>query len=147
MTARKTDELFALYKQFAESQRRQQIAAVAILSAVTVVATGLCTWITWESVGVRREANELQRQLIELQRAGPPSKAALMPRSDAHHAVQASAGPRRGQRPTHSSEQKSAGSRQTAIEGKALPAVESNSPPSSHNWSVRSAMLDRPGRQ
>ena len=146
MTAKKTDEVFALYKQFAESQRRQQLAVVVILSAVTAVATGLCTWITWESVAVRREANELQRQLIELQGASPPSKAALAPRSDAHR-VQANPEPRRVQNRTHSSGQGSTGSRQTAIEGKAARAAENDSPPSPRNWSVRSAMLDRPGRQ
>jgi hypothetical protein len=147
MTAKKTDELFALYKQFAESQRRQQVVVVVILSALTALATGLCTWITWESVSVRREANELQRQLIELQTASPPPKAALTPRSDAHRAVQASAGAHRAQSRTHSSEQESTGSRQSAINGKARPAAENNSPPSPRNWSVRSAMLDRPGRQ
>ena len=147
MTAKKTDELFALYKQFAESQRRQQVAVVVILSAVTVVATALCAWVTWESVATRREANELQRQLIELQRASPPSKAALTPRSDAQRAVQANAEPHRVQSRTHSSGQESTGSRQTAIEGKAAPAAENNSPPSPHNSSARSAMLDRPGRQ
>jgi hypothetical protein len=146
MTAKKTDELFALYKQFAESQRRQQVAVVVILSALTAVATGFCTWITWESVAVRREANELQRQLIELQRASPPSKAALAPHSDAHR-VQASAEPRRVQNRTHSSGQESTGSQQTAIEGKAARVAENDSPPSPRNWSVRSAMLDRPGRQ
>jgi hypothetical protein len=146
MTAKKTDELFALYKQFAELQRRQQLAVVVILSAVTAVATGLCTWITWESMAVRREANELQRQLIELQRASPPSKAALAPRSDAPR-VQASPEPRRVQNRAHSSGQESTGGRQTAIEGKAARAAENDSPPSLRSWSVRSAMVDRPGRQ
>jgi hypothetical protein len=147
MTAKKTDELFVLYKQFAEAQRRQQIAVVVILSAVMAIATALCTWITWESVATRREANDLQRQLIELQ-SGRPSTAALTPRSDAHRTAQASAEPRRVQSRAHSSAQGSTGSRQTAIEGKALPpALDSNSLPTSRNWSVGSALLDRPGRQ
>jgi hypothetical protein len=147
MTAKKTDELFVLYKQFADSQRRQQVAIVVILSAVTAIATALCTWITWESVAARREANELQKQLIELQRAIPPSRTALTPHSDARRAVQANAEPRRIPSRTHSSGQESIGSRQTAIEGKAPPAEENHSQPSSRNWSTRSAMLDRPGRQ
>jgi len=147
MTAKKTDELFALYKQFADSQRRQQVAVVVILSAVTLVATALCTWIAWESVAARREANELQRQLIELQGASPHSRAALTPHSDAHRPVQGNAEPRRMQSRTHSSGQESTGGRHTAIESKALPAAENNSPTSPHNWSSRSAMLDRPGRQ
>ena len=86
MTTKKTDERFSLYKQFAESQRRQQVTVAVILSAVIAVAMALYTWITWESVAARRQANELQRQLIELQRANP-SKAALTPHSDAHRAA------------------------------------------------------------
>ena len=146
MTAKKTDELFALYRQFAESQRRQQLAVVAILSAVTTVATGLCTWTTWESVAVRREANELQAQLIELQRARAPSKTALAPRSDAHR-VPANPEPGRVQNRTNSSGQESTVSRQTAIEIKDAPAAENNTPVNPHTWSARSALLDRPGRQ
>jgi hypothetical protein len=146
MTAKKTDELFALYTQFAESQRRQQLAVVVILSAVTAVATGLCTWITWESVAVRREANELQRQLIELQRARPSSKVALAPRSDAHR-VQANPEPRRAQNRTHSNGQESTVSQKPAIETKDAPAAENINPPSPRSWSARSAQLDRPGRQ
>jgi len=146
MTAKKADELFALYRQFAESQRRQQLAVVAILSAVTTVATGLCTWTTWESVTVRREANELQSQLIELQRARAPSKTVLAPRSDAHR-VQANPEARRVQNRTHSSGGESTVSRQIAIETKDAPGAENNSPVSPHNWSARSALLERPGRQ
>jgi hypothetical protein len=41
-----TKNLFA-YKQFAQSQRRQQVTAVVILSVVMAVATALYTWITW----------------------------------------------------------------------------------------------------
>jgi hypothetical protein len=145
MTAKKTDELFALYRQFAESQRRQQLAVVAILSAVTTVATGLCTWTTWESVTVRREANELQSQLIELQRARAPSKTELAPRSA--HRVQANPEPRRVQSRTHSSGRESTVSRPVAIETEDAPAAENNSPVSPHNWSARSALLERPGRQ
>jgi hypothetical protein len=144
MTAKKTDEFFALYEQIAKSQRRQQVAVVVILSAVTAV-TGLCTWNTWESVAARREANELQRQLIELQRTTPSFKAALPQHSDTRRAVQANAELRRVQTRTHSSEQGSTHSRQTEIESKAPPTE--NNQPSARNWSVRSAMLDRPGRQ
>jgi len=146
MTAKKTDELFVLFAQFADLQRRQQVAIAVILSAVTAIATTLCSWITWESVGARREANELQRQLIELQRtSSPSSRAALTSHADARRAIQANAEPRRTQSRTHPSE--STDMRQTAIEGKAPSAAENNSQAGSRNWSARSAMLDRPGRQ
>jgi hypothetical protein len=147
MTAKKTDELFSLYKQFAESQRRQQLTVVIILSAVIAVATALYTWITWESVAARREANELQKQLIELQRAGPPSKTALAPRSDARRAVQANAEPHRAPRRTPPSGHESTGSQQTAIDGEAPSAAGNDSPSSPRAWSTRSVMLDRPGRR
>jgi uncharacterized protein HemX len=147
MTAKKTDELFSLYKQFAESQRRQQAAVVVILSVVIALATALYAWVTWESVAARREANELQRQLIELQRATPPSKAALTQHSDARRAVQASAEVHRTPTRTHPSGQESTGARQTTIDSKTPPAAVSNTPPSPHSWNTRSVMLDRPGRQ
>jgi hypothetical protein len=35
MTTKNTDEVFSLYKQFAESPRRQQVTVAVILSAVT----------------------------------------------------------------------------------------------------------------
>lgn len=147
MTTKKTDELLSLYKQFAESQRRQQVSVVVILSVVITVATALCTWITWESVAARREANELQKQLIELQRAGTPPKAALTQHSDARRVVHANAEPRRAPSRTHPSGQEPRGIGQTAIDGKALPIPGNSAPPSSHTWSTRSVMLSRPGRQ
>jgi hypothetical protein len=147
MTAKKTDELFSLYKQFAESQRRQQLTVVIILSAVIAVATALYTWITWESVAARREANELQKQLIELQRAIPPSKTALAPRSNARRAVQATAEPHRAPRPTLPNGHESPGSQHTAIDGEAPSAAGNDSPSSPRTWSTRSVMLDRPGRR
>jgi hypothetical protein len=147
MTAKKTDELLSLYKHFAESQRRHQVAVLVILSAFIAVATALYTWITWESVVARREANELQKQLIELQRAGPASRAALTPRSDAHRAIQANAEPQRvPTRTPHSLQEESTG-RQTAIDAKTPPTPANNSQPNLRSWSTRSAMLDHPGRQ
>jgi len=147
MTTKKTDELVSFFKQFAESQRRQQVSLVVILSVVIAVATALYTWITWESLAARREANELQRQLIELQRAGPPSKAAVAQHSDVRRVVRANAEPHRTPSRTHTSGQESLGSPQAAVDGKAAPAPGTTILPSPHAWSTRSAMLDRPGRQ
>lgn len=147
MATKRTDEGFSLYKQLAESQRRQQVTVVVILSAVIAVATALYTWVTWQSVAARREANELQRQLIELQRAGPPPKAAPTQHSNARRAVQTSAELHRTPSTTQASEHESTSTRQTAIDSKTPPAAVSNSPPSPHGWNTRSAMLDRPGRQ
>lgn len=146
MATKKTDELFSFYKQFAQSQHRQQVVVV-ILSAVIAVATALYTWITWESVVANREANELQRQLLELQKASPASKVALTRRSDARPGIQASTEPHRAPSRAHSNEQERIGSRQALIESQDVPAAGSNSPPSPHTWGTHSVMLDRPGRQ
>jgi len=147
MTTKKTDELVSFYKQFAESQRRQQVSLVVALCVVIAIATALYTWITWESVAARREANDLQRQLIELQRAGPPSKAALAQHSDVRRAVQVNAASHRAPSRTHPSEQDSPPVGQTEIDGKALSTPGNSISPSSHTWSTRNVVLSRPGRQ
>jgi hypothetical protein len=147
MTTKKTDELFSLYKQFAESQHRQQVMVAVVLSAVITVATVLYTWITWESVVAKREANELQRQVLELQKASPASKVALTRRSDARSGIQASTEPHRAPSRAHSNELERIGGRQALIDSRVVPAAGNSSPPSPHTWGTHSVMLDRPGRQ
>jgi len=56
------------------AQSRQQYLVVG-LTLVIAAATAVYTWITWESVVAMREANSIQRQLLELQahpQAPPP---------------------------------------------------------------------------
>jgi hypothetical protein len=62
----KTDKLFELYNSISRSQARQQIVII-VLSVVVAVSTAAYTWITWQSVAAMREANEIQRQLLQLQ--------------------------------------------------------------------------------
>jgi hypothetical protein len=46
------------------------------LTVVLAISTALYTWITWQSVAAMREANEIQRQLLQLQKAGSSAQAA-----------------------------------------------------------------------
>ena len=63
----KTDELITLYDKFTKSQGRQQ-NVIIFLTVVIVVSTLVYTWITWQSVSAMREANNIQVQLLELER-------------------------------------------------------------------------------
>ncbi len=60
----KTDELINLYGNISKAQGRQQSVLIA-LTVVLAISTALYTWTTWESVSAMREANEIQRQLLE----------------------------------------------------------------------------------
>jgi hypothetical protein len=64
----KTDKLSELYNRISVSQSRQQ-AVVIGLTVVLAISTALYTWITWQSVAAMREGNEIQRQLLYLQKA------------------------------------------------------------------------------
>ena len=64
----KTDQLLALYNRISAAQSRQQVVVI-ILAIVVAVSTAAYTWITWQSVAAMREANEIQRQLLELQKS------------------------------------------------------------------------------
>ncbi len=52
------------------AQSRQQYL-IGVLTLIITAATAVYTWITWESVVAMREANSIQSQLLELQRAHP----------------------------------------------------------------------------
>lgn len=64
----KTDKLFDLYDSMSQSQARQQKVVIA-LTVVLAVSTIIYTGITWLSVSAMREANDIQRQLLQLQQA------------------------------------------------------------------------------
>jgi hypothetical protein len=148
MTTRKPDELVSLFKQFAQSQRRQEVVIVLFLSAVIAIATAIYTWNTWKSVVAIREANEIQRQLLELQKASSLSKVALTPRRpNARPRIPETTEAHRAPSRELPSGQEQISGRQAVIDGQDSPAVRSNNLPSSHSWNTRSAMLDRPGRQ
>ena len=67
----------ARYDAFARSQARQQQIVLA-LTIVIAASTASYTWITWKSVVAQRQGNEIQRQLLELQKrpsaANPASR-------------------------------------------------------------------------
>lgn len=63
----KSDKLLDLYERISKAQGRQQLVLV-ILTVVVAASTVAYTWITWQSVAAMREANEIQRQLLELQK-------------------------------------------------------------------------------
>lgn len=65
----KTDQLLALYNRISAAQSRQQCVLI-FLSLVVAASTAAYTWITWQSVAATREANEIQRQLLEFQKSG-----------------------------------------------------------------------------
>jgi len=64
----KTDKLLELYNRISASQSRQQ-TIVIVLTVVLAISTALYTWITWQSVAAMREANEIQRQALQLQKS------------------------------------------------------------------------------
>ena len=66
----KTNELMSLYGKISHAQGRQQKILIT-LSIVVAVSTAAYTWITWQSVTAMREANEIQRQFLELEKSKP----------------------------------------------------------------------------
>lgn len=77
----KTDKLIELYERISKAQGRQQLALV-ILSIVVAASTVAYTWITWQSVAAMREANEIQRQLLEFQKVSAAKQAAPNPTAE-----------------------------------------------------------------
>lgn len=69
----KAGEMQRQAKDSARAQGRQQ-AALIFLSLVLAASTALYTWITWEAVEAQRQSNEIQRQLLDLQRGAQPAK-------------------------------------------------------------------------
>jgi len=147
MTTKQTGERVWLDSQFAARQGRQLVTVMLILSAVLTVATATYTWITWKSLAATREASELQRQLLELQRTRPTSKAASTRRSEARPVIQASTEAHGEKSRARPSAQHPSGSRQEVTDSQAVLAAESNSALPPRTWGTRSAMLERPGRQ
>jgi hypothetical protein len=71
----KTNELMSLYEKISHTQGRQQKMLIT-LSIVVAVSTAAYTWITWQSVTAMREANEIQRQFLELEKFKPGTPSA-----------------------------------------------------------------------
>jgi|GEM_PF-6710278 len=88
----KADKLFSLYDNISRSQTRQQIVLIA-LSLVVAVSTAAYTWITWQSVAAMREANDIQRKVLQLQQSASSVQSAPSP------AVQATLRDKAAQRP------------------------------------------------
>jgi len=64
--AGQTDKLIDRYDKISKAQGRQQVLLI-LLSAVIAGSTVAYTWITWQSVTAIREANQVQKQLLELE--------------------------------------------------------------------------------
>ena len=74
-------------EQIARSQTRQQI--LLIILCIVLAAS---TVITWRSVRVMREANEIQRQLLTQQADAPPKgpqkrRTTVRPRDQRNHRI------------------------------------------------------------
>ena len=67
----KTDEISGKYeatsKKQAKIQNQLQIMIV-LLTLVIAISTAFYTWITWESVSTMRDANEIQRQFLDIEK-------------------------------------------------------------------------------
>lgn len=66
--AKPTEELSRVINQGLGAQGRQQRIVIA-LTIVIALSTVLYTWITYQSVQAMREANQIQRQSLERQKA------------------------------------------------------------------------------
>jgi hypothetical protein len=60
------DQLSELYDKVSKDQGKQQ-RAILFLTIVVAISTALYTYITWQSVSAMREANEIQREFLELE--------------------------------------------------------------------------------
>ena len=63
-----TDQLISLYDKVSQDQGKQQKVLVA-LSIVVSLSTAIYTAITWQSVTAMNEANSIQRQFLDLEKA------------------------------------------------------------------------------
>jgi len=63
----KADSLIQLYNKISSGQARQQ-TVVIVLTIVIAISSALYTWITYVSVQAMREANEIQHELLQLER-------------------------------------------------------------------------------
>jgi uncharacterized protein HemX len=147
MTTRRTDESVPQRDRFAGWQGRQQVTVTLILCAVITVATATYTWITWKSVAATREASEIQRQLLDLQKAHPTFKAASARRQNARAVTQATHESQREKARSRSGARDQNAARQESIDREAAPAAESNGARQPGTWTTRSAMAERFGRQ
>jgi len=62
----KADEIKTSQEAASRAQGRQQTVLILLTLAIAL-ATIAYTWVTWEFVGVTRQGNEIQRQLLQLQ--------------------------------------------------------------------------------
>ena len=74
----KADKLFSMYDSISRAQTRQQNILI-VLSIVVAFSTAAYTWITWQSVAAMREANDIQRQLLQLQQSASAPQSAPNP--------------------------------------------------------------------
>lgn len=67
-----------LQKKSAKSQGRLQIVTI-VLTIVIAISTVAYTWITWQTVKEQREANAIQREMMNQNKVKNPSNNALQP--------------------------------------------------------------------
>ena len=66
-TQKKTDAIVMLFEKSSKSQNKQQKIIIA-LTIVIAISTIAYTWITFESVSAIRQSNEIQIQMLELEK-------------------------------------------------------------------------------
>jgi hypothetical protein len=147
MTTERANEIVSQQDRFAEWQGRQQATLTLVLCGVITVATATYTWITWKSVAATREASEIQRQLLDLQKARPTAQAASTRRQDARAVTQASTESHRGKDRARPSARDANTAKREPIDRQAEPAADGNGARPPYSWTTRSAMADRFGRQ
>jgi hypothetical protein len=117
-------------QRIVKSQKRQQVALI-VLSVVLAGSTA----VAWKSVAAMREANEMQKQMLESRKVSAAPKAAVR-RSNPRPDTRANAESRRPQASTQPGAQKRISDRTAAIDSAIdVPVPTARTP------------LDRPGRQ
>ena len=66
-TMKSAEKIEAALKDAEKSSNKFQKATIA-LTLVIAIATAIYTWVTWISVQINRDANQLQKELIEFQK-------------------------------------------------------------------------------
>jgi hypothetical protein len=118
-----------------------------VLCAVIIVATATYTWVTWKAVAATREASEIQKQLLELQKARPASKAASARRQDPRATARANTESQRAKDRARPGAREPDAFRREATDRQAAPVSESDGAAPARGWTTRSAMAERFGRQ
>lgn len=62
----KTEKVIGMYDKIHKSQSRHQLVII-VLSIIIALSTSVYTYITWQTVSAMREANSIQRKLLDVE--------------------------------------------------------------------------------